>query len=260
MKKIFFALALSVFTVMAVSAQEPVTLKLKSGVSVTGTVIEEGAESMKIQTAEGDIFIYRTNEIDRIVGNNGQSITQEKKERDTRGLGNFKGYRSVIELSGGAAIGNSWACNRLQFSYIGGYNFGSYLYAGLGVGLALTDMCCDMAVDVPVFLHVRSAFLKNRKVSPYISLNLGYNIGVSASESYVFSSSAEYIKYSSFYAEPTVGVEIRLKKKSAVSIGLTLPLMPSKIYASSYIYNDYYSSDETYPKYIGVGGKVAFSF
>lgn len=250
MKKIFFTLVLPVLMVMTVLAQEPVTLKLKSGVSVMGVVIEEGAESMKIQTAEGDVFIYRTSEIDCIVDNDGQYITQEKKERDIRGLGNFKGYRSVVELSVGGPVGNSWASDRLQVSYIGGYNFGSYIYAGLGVGLALTDMSYDMTVDVPVFLHVRSAFLKNRKVSPYVSLNIGYNIGVSSSgtlEYYTFGSNG---KYSSFYAEPTFGAEFRLKKKSAVSAGLTIPLMPSKIY----------SEGGPRSKYLGIGCKVAFSF
>lgn len=254
MKKIFFTLVLPVLTVMTVLAQEPITLKLKSGVSVMGVVIEEGAESMKIQTVEGDVFIYRTSEIDCIVDNDGQYITQKKKERDIRGLGNFKGYRSVVELrlSVAGPVGDSWDSNRLQVSYIGGYNFGSYIYAGLGVGLALTDMnYYYMTVDVPVFLHVRSAFLKNRRVSPYISLNIGYNIGVSSetSEYYTVGSNG---KYSSFYAEPTFGAEFRLKKKSAVSAGLTFPLMPSKIYSEE--------GRRPMSQYLGIGCIVAFSF
>lgn len=253
MKKLFLLAVMAMFVATAVQAQDPetVTLKLKSGVSVTGKIIEESGDSMKIQTAEGDIFIYRINEISRIDGRDSFVAEKEPKKSLSRstgnGYGDFKGYRSIIEFSGSAGTGSGWGCSRLSLSYVGGYNLGSYFYGGLGLGVAITDLCCEQSIDLPVYIHLRSAFLKGRRVSPYISMNIGYNIALSGGDSdWGYYSDYYYyeegsVGYSGFYMEPTIGVEFRLKKKSALMVGLTFPII-------------------TGGAYIGIGAKAGFSF
>lgn len=239
MKKLFFVLVLSVFTAIAVSAQEPetVTLKLKNGISLTGQIIEETGEIFKVKTAEGDVFIYRTDEISRIEGRDSfGNVSMKERVKKSRPAYFKKGYRSLIELSGSGCIGG-YANNRISITYVGGYNISPYFYFGLGTGLALTDMLSHCtSYDIPIYLHLRSAFMKYGRVSPFISLNLGYNATIVS----------DSVGYSSVYFEPTIGAEIRLNQKRAISIGLTSPIMPGTVRRSS--------------DYFGIGGKVTFSF
>lgn len=258
MKKLFFTLFLAVFSVMAVFAQEQelVTLQLKSGTSITGKIIEQTSDSYKIQTAEGDVFVYRVNEVLRISNRNLQdSKVQEKaepvkavKEEKTINFnGDFeKGFGSIIDIGHARPIGNSYACDRSSVSYIGGYKFSRYFYAGLGLGVALTDLCCESSFDIPVYLHLRSSFLKDSKVSPYVSLNLGYNISTSDWEW----DNGYYESYNSPYIEPVFGIEIYNKNKKAFSFGISMPMLTRQ-------FSDSYSS---YPALHGLGFKLGFSF
>lgn len=258
MRKLFFVLVLSVFTAMTVSAQESetVTLKLKNGISVTGQIIEKTGEIFKVKTAEGDVFIYRTSEISRIEEQDSLDSEREPKRlKGNRPIYFKKGYRSFIEFSGcGALSDESFMGSRVSLTYVGGYNISPYFYFGLGTGVALTGLNANArTLDIPIYLHIRSAFLKRCKVSPFISLSAGYNISVI--EGLIYDYNGYYqggSNFSSVYIEPTLGAEIRFNQKRAIIIGLTFPIMPSEVTANS----DYTLGTA----FLGIGGKVAFSF
>lgn len=263
MKKFLVTLILTVFSAVTIFAQEikTVTLQLKSGISITGKIIEQTNDSYKIQTPDGDVFVYGVNEVLRVNDNNlknDKSHTNnvskdepklEKKTNSTKADLSEKGFCSIVEAIYSRAIGNGIACDRLSVSYIAAYKFSSYFYAGLGLGVALTDLCCDSSFDLPVFLHLRSSFIKSSKVSPFVSVSVGGNIPTSTYEG----NGGEYsYSYKGLYINPTLGVTIKAKNNKAVSIGVTSPLIPNSIPADS--------SGELYSALTSIGLNFSFLF
>jgi len=255
MKKIICLIALSLAGVSYAAAQhdDETTIRLRNGIEVRGVVEESSSESVTIRTSDGDVFVYRMKEISRIDGAGADMVVEEKAKRASNTeYGNFKGYRAVIELTPYYNT-NYGEDSGIHLTMINGYNFGPWFYAGIGVGL---NVNFDYpSFSLPVFAHVRSAFLKNKKVSPYVSLNIGYNIGLTGMEESFggFMSDGSYysykdiVTYSGFYAEPAVGVEFRFSRKSALTLGLSAPLVPVSV------------GDGEYSIY-GVGLKVGYSF
>ncbi len=253
MKKLFLLVAMTMFIAAATQAQEPeqVTLKLKNGATVSGKVINEGDDSMKIQTPEGDVFIYRINEISRIEGRDtADSGETQMQKRSINGYGGAKGYRSFLDAGYSYGIDDGGS-DRVSLTYIGGYNFSSYLYVGLGFGVSVTDLIGGNAeLGLPIFAHIRSAFLKKSRTSPFISVNVGYSVALSKSEEFTpswgdyYGGFREY-DYSGIYLEPCIGFEVRSKKpekKSAFQMGVIFTML---------------SNLNTYT---GVGLKLGYSF
>lgn len=250
MKRLLLILTIALFATSVASAQtgEQTTLRLRSGVEITGVIIEHNSDgSVMIQTDNGDKFYYRMDEVAQI-GNK-----EVKRPADKGSInGNFKGYRGIVEVSGAGSAGSfdGLISHILSASMINGYSFGSLFYAGIGVGLSLSE---DGCYSIPIYLHLRSAFLKNTKISPYVSFNIGYAIGCNESlfvEDY--NVNYYYISSGGFYIEPTFGAEIRLKNKKAVTIGLTMPLIPKVTYGG-----EKYGECR---KLLSIGGKIGFSF
>lgn len=255
MKKLFLLVAMTMFIAAATQAQEPeqVTLKLKNGATVSGKVINEGDDSMKIQTPEGDVFIYRINEISRIEGRDtADSGETQMQKRSINGYGGAKGYRSFLDVGYSYGIDDDGGSDRISLTYIGGYNFSSYLYVGLGFGASITDLIDgDTEMGLPIFAHIRSAFLKKSRTSPFVSVNVGYSVALSQSEE-IISYGWDYgygwpsvYDYSGFYLEPCIGIEVRSKKpekKSAFQVGVIFTML---------------SDPNTY---MGVGLKLGCSF
>ncbi|MBO5901961.1 MAG: hypothetical protein J6Q36_06070 [Alistipes sp.] len=256
-----------------------VIVTLKGGREIKGTITEEiPGESITIKTTDGDVFIYRNSEIAKIYNPNltaqkiaeKQRIEREKAEkkaeakearnalREELKLGNFKGYRGIIDV--GYNICNSYhfsTNHRITASFINGINIGPHLYIGLGVGIESgiyhvysisSDLYNDYNIDydcnlkgtyqysaftIPVFLNMRTAFLKERRVSPYLSINAGYCIPLSKQvgmqrlynnyiNQYVYQPC--YVDGSAIYLEPSLGLEFRIKQKSAISASFIAPM------------------------------------
>lgn len=275
-----------------------VIVTLKGGHEVKGTITEEiPGESITIKTTDGDLFIYRNSEIAKIHNPNltaqkiaeKQQMEREKNEKKIASkqvrntlraelkLGNFKGYRGIIDVGcsfgGGYIEERGWdddpvkETNRITASIINGGNFGPHLFIGLGVGIEygkydLTHYSISgsfSAINIPVFLNIRTAFLKERRVSPYLSINAGYSIPLSQ---YVAVSQAynedigidvytpHYVDGSAIYLEPSFGLEFRIKQKSAISVAFVAPM---------YIRKDG-NMGENRGFNISLGGKLGFSF
>lgn len=229
-------------------ATDETKLKLKSGVEVRGEIVEMIPDvSITIKNSFGDTFYYRMDEVARI-----EMGKQEKnKVREARGLGNFKGYRGIVDISYSAGAGDAHAHSatpgtslhqhQMTVSSIHGYNFGSHLYIGIGVGVSFSSLMyanneIREHIDVPVFIHLRSALLKGRRVAPFVALNAGYNINCTSGYYYsnpeaIQDNEGNYYaldnsdKLSGVYIEPTLGAEFRINRKHAISVGLTAPLI-----------------------------------
>lgn len=282
MRKFIFVTILSIFIAGNAKAEDELSIvRLRNGIEIKGDIIEEiPGKQVTIRTTDGDVFVYNMNEISALKTVDDIKAERLRKERKKERLskldyGNFKGYRGLINLSfGGDLVGPLGYM--LDLSIVNGYNFGPYFYMGIGVGAKYNidaiigdewincPFCEDYfdwfdyaiskpAFTIPVFLYFQTAFVKNRRVSPYLSASVGYNIDP-ANHTFVSTSSHGICppielksNLSGIYISPSIGVEIRIKRKQAVSIGFSMPVIVGM--ASDYPY-----------KYFGLSGNLGFSF
>ena len=152
-----------------------------------------------------------------------------------------KGYYGLLNLSGGYI--HKWMPGSTQSpydfmlgaSYVNGYRFSPHLAMGIGAGL--NYYFDHEQITAPIYLHLNADILK-RAVTPYIALNLGYNIQLNGGKyNYPFKDALtpeqmqeEIINtdgkfgsgsyhYRGFFAEPSVGVRFNCGSKRA-NVGL----------------------------------------
>ena len=153
-----------------------------------------------------------------------------------------KGYYGVLEVSGGYIyknlIGSIQAPYDLMLgaSYVNGYRFSPHFAMGIGAGL--NYYFDNEQITAPIYLHLNADILK-RAVTPYVALNLGYNIQLNGGKyNYPFKDALtpeqmqeEIIKtdgkfgsgsyhYRGFFAEPSVGVRFNCGSKGA-NVGIS---------------------------------------
>ncbi len=81
---------------------------LKNGSMIRGTVIEQiVGQSLKIQTADGSIFVYRMDEVEKITK---ESPIQTKRAVSLVPAGNIIGYRGFVI----SVIPKNWVAERIE--------------------------------------------------------------------------------------------------------------------------------------------------
>ena len=199
MKKLIFTLCAVFCAVMfsfEASAQDQEILRLKNGTEITGIIERLPDGGVRVTNADGDTFVFTADEIALITNAEQKAIDQKK---------NSGGYFGLIEIGGG--YGFDWGGPLASVSMVNGYRFSPWFYLGFGVGFAYGLPGTGMAI--PIFLHARYSILGGRpgnKVSPFISFSAGYDV------------------FSWFMLEPSLGVEIKTKKKSSWWIALDAPM------------------------------------
>lgn len=170
---------MAVFSLSAKDFEEVVYLK--NGSIVRGQIIETiPNESLKIETQDGNVFFFRMEEV--------LKMTKEEpfKRKDHKKFNKPKGYFGLLEGSIPCLIGEIGA------TVVNGYRVCPQFAVGGGIGFLFFGN-----LNIPLFLHLRSDFL-NRRVSPYFALNLGYNLSLFQSDT--------FIKYNGFFAAPSLDV------------------------------------------------------
>lgn len=124
-----------------------------------------------------------------------------------------------MSVSAGAAIGaGTYSNTTYSATIVEGYRFNKYLYTGIGVGFGYSDMLYEVDFEgdgvikyrnnaylVPIFLNVK-ATLPCGKISPFVSLNLGYT----------FDLNRNFSEAPGFMVEPAVGIDYNLNSKKAI--------------------------------------------
>jgi hypothetical protein len=174
---------------------------LKNGSILKGYLLEvKPDESVKLQTLDENIFVFRVEEIEKIV----------KEESDLRHprnkvavKGPVRGYRGFYELGLFGGVGAD-AINHTELNTSHGYQFNPNLFVGLGIGLHVFE---SEAASIPLYAHVRSEFV-DRRITPFADVRLGYAFG----------------DIEGLYFSPSVGVRFGWGRKSDtyVSLGYTL--------------------------------------
>ncbi len=256
MKRLLLVVMLVLCTnLVNAQSQKESVIKLKSGIEISGTIVEHTNTSIAIKDNNGDTFFYNMHEVVSINGKNinkKQSAVTSGANSGKRGS-NGRGYGGKIEFYGGyALIAGSYD---LSFTAINGYHFGPSFYLGAGVGVkvyadyqqvgynyALGYPLYDYVpiVCMPIFLYCQCTFMKGRKVRPYISLGVGGNIALTSVDEYMFDSYVGPSRYHSSFLEPSVGLSVKLKSSMALNFAITGQI--------------------GLPETIGLGAKVGFSF
>lgn len=87
-------------------------------------------------------------------------------------------YQGEFDLSYSIGTG-TFSTNRVNLHTIHGAKIGNYFSLGVGVGLDYYhEMYEKGELIVPIFANVKGYLPVNDKFSPYLSLDLGYGVGV----------------------------------------------------------------------------------
>lgn len=169
------ALVISSTTCM-VMAQDVVYLK--NGSVIKGSVIEMVPnQTIKIQTADGSLFVYQTSEVDRVERDN------NKRSENNEEVGDYleRGFRGIIDLSSHYGVGDAEDNYLLTASFTPGYQITHFLFVGAGVAptLVLFDNKYYDEVEtsfiLPIYGAIRFDFI-NARVSPFLDLRSGYSV------------------------------------------------------------------------------------
>ena len=104
-------------------------------------------------------------------------------------------YQGEVDL--GYSIGaGTFAADRVNLHTIHGAKFGNHFSAGLGLGLDYYHEG-EGEIIVPIYLNVKGYLPVSKKVSPYLSFDIGVGVGAS-----------EYVSgLSGLYCMPTIGIK-----------------------------------------------------
>ena len=211
---------------------------LKNGSIIRGVIVEQVPnKSIKIETADRNVFVYQMDEIEK--------LTKEpyigKIGSFTNNTGLQTGYKGIVEL--GYQIGTGdFGMDRLKLNIINAYQLNPYFSLGFGTGLRF--YFDEDAAVIPVFADFRANFIDN-KISPYLSLGIGYSFDATNGFEGV-----------GFLLNPTVGVSFMVSDKSAINVGLGYEMQRTEFLF--YNYGSVFYSDSKNSGAISINVGISF--
>ncbi len=236
-KLVLLLIAVIGFNAYTIAQSYIETVYLRNGSIIKGTIIEQVPNtSLKIKTADGSIFVYNMEEVEKITKDEIRASRWERKAaRNT-----LKGYKGFVDM-GFIADVSDYDGNRVEVSTSHGYQFNNYIF--LGGGIAVDYYTDRDAASFPIFANFRANFV-NQKVSPFGDFKFGYTAGDDLSGGYI---------------SAALGVRFATGKKSAVN--LRLEYVYQEEYLGSYYHSDnYWYDDYDYNPISGFGLKIGFEF
>lgn len=181
---------------------------LKNGSIIRGTVIEQIiGQSLKVQTADGSIFVYQMDEVEKITKENRM---QPARTASLAPAGNITGYRGFVDFGFTKGLGDSGE-NRFELTTSHGYQFTPYFFTGAGLGIHYyMDMWWndENIPFIPLFIDLRGNLMQG-SIVPFIGLKGGYSLVVD-----------DGLYGVGLYAAPSVGVKYMLSETFALNLSL----------------------------------------
>lgn len=212
-KRAFLTLSVFLASVSSLNAQSlQEVVYLKNGSVIRGTIIEQiPNESLKVQTADGSVFVYKVSEVSKITKEtpvqkaaSNYQIEDEVEDVNSFGWSKAPRYRGFVGDS--YVFGTGDYAEDREFLYTShGVQINPFLYVGAGAGVNywLDSECWS----VPIFGHVRSELhrLFKKNVSPYLDAKIGYSVA----------------DVEGFYFAPSVGCHFYFgHSKTGLSVGV----------------------------------------
>ena len=177
MKKLLLLVALC-FCASVASAQTIEIVHLKNGGRIRGIITGQiPNKQLKIQTSDGNVFVYSFDEIEKIA-----KELPGQEPVSAFGIRRNNAYTSLFRphYEGGVDLGYSIDANsldgtgRLNVSTTHGYRVIPELYIGAGLGF---DYYHDGSVfGIPIFADLRGYFTR-KAVKPFLNFRIGYSVG-----------------------------------------------------------------------------------
>lgn len=164
MKKTLLAMALLLASCLPSFAQKNTqTVYLKNGSVITGTLLEEvPGKSVKLQTKDGNIFVYGINDVERITHN------VEKKQTTQEG---HKGLDFGIDM--GYNIATKGGDGAPFIGVTMGKKFNKNFYWGIGADVNIPTGNANFAL--PLTTDFRAYFpINGTNITPYLQFSTGY--------------------------------------------------------------------------------------
>jgi hypothetical protein len=194
---------------------------LKNGSIIKGVIVEQiPGVSLKVKTADGSIFAYSIDEVEKTTK---EEITQRTNNYGIKNGFRPRGYRGFVELGGATGVGD-YGDGVFSFSTSHGYQINPYFYLGLGLGLDY-HTSWEIAI-VPVFIDIRTNFIDN-SISPFFDIKAGHSLFDGAG----------------LYLNPNIGISFSFSPKFALNLGVGCNIQWAEIYYDYYSYYYGYSSN-----------------
>ena len=116
-------------------------------------------------------------------------------------------YQGEVLVGYALGVGDN-GTDRLNIETVHGVRIGTHFFGGVGVGYHLYNEDGFDYGFIPVFANLKG-YLSDNKITPYLSLDLGYGIGTQDADG-----------LDGFYISPALGVRFQLKGKSAITASL----------------------------------------
>ncbi len=140
----------------------------KNGSIVKGVIIETIPNaSYKIKTADGNLFVFKIEEIDKIEK---QEVSVQKRKAEPA-LSKQSGFSSIEETGASLILNETTNTPLFALHSINGYLFNPHLFAGVGVGIEADEI----TAVIPIYAECR-AYVSKGKVSPYFAAGGGYGL------------------------------------------------------------------------------------
>lgn len=140
----------------------------KSGSIVKGVIVETVPDiSYKIKTNDGNIFVFKAEEIEKIE----KLETSKKKAKAEPALGKRSGFSSIEEIGASLILNEKTNTSLFALHSINGYLFNPHVFLGLGAGIEADDV----TAVIPVYAECR-AYVSKAKASPYFAAGGGYGL------------------------------------------------------------------------------------
>jgi hypothetical protein len=168
---------------------------LKNGSIVKGNIVEWiPNESISMQTSDGNLFVFKITEIERVKRELSKvdATPQKEKVQKTPNL-----YESNIALGFGSSSGK-YGLDVLCFNLVYGKNLDKHHFIGAGTGVRYFD-AIEMTM-IPIIVDWRYKINQN-DISPYVRLSAGYSLNVSNG-----------IENSGFLVDPRIGIDFKLNQ------------------------------------------------
>lgn len=200
---------------------------LKNGSIIRGIIIEQVPnESMKIQTADGSLFVCKMEDVEKIskeisnvpIGKTNTGTPAPKTYRPV-------GYRGFLDVDGGFGVGD-WGDGYIGFTTSHGGQTCPYFYIGVGFG-ALYHVFWETTF-LPIFANMRFHFV-DKRCSPFLDFKGGYSPlkgkkGKGAEGA---------------YASVAFGVNYQFKPQLGINFSFGYTMQRSEFYIVNYYFNKF---------------------
>ena len=237
---------------------------LKNGSVIHGLIIEQVPnESLKIQTKDRNIFVFKMDEISKITKEEVQPVVQPivqppvssepvTKEPPKPKTKKVSGYTNITEMTFARSFNRSESMyDNYGYSYpyeshfdninngpcfgiqtVNGYQFNPYFSMGAGIGM----QAYNELFLVPFFLHVSGTFM-NARVSPFVA----GEIGNSFTRSQIFGINTSYQDEGGFMGSVVGGVKFFPVPRMALNFSIGFRYQEIRV-ENEYTGNTYYSA------------------